>query len=87
MPNLAFNQFPFTSKIKHKKDNLKFNIFGKQFLAPKVGTICFGPGQRKIKVVFSFSSFLAFKQTKEQILVKVQPLYILNKTYFLPILG
>ena len=43
-----------------------------------MGKFCFWPGQRE-KLFFSFSSFFAFKQTKEQILFQTKPLQMLNK--------
>ena len=57
-----------------RKENTNFvNI------VPQNRQICFCLGQRKNKFVLIFSSFLAFKQTKEQILFQAQPLKMINK--------
>ena len=49
------------------------NLLFLHFFGPQIAQMCFGTGQRKT-ICFSFSSFLAFKQTKEQILFQVHPL-------------
>ena len=71
--NLQIQFLPFTSKNHHQTK------IGAQFFFNfnKNRRNCFWPGQRKT-FFFSFSSFLAFKQTKEQILFLTQPLKILN---------
>ena len=63
----------FTSKNNRQKENTK----EKKMLGPQNGQICFWLGQRKSNF-FNFSSFLAFKQTKEKILIQVQPLKIIK---------
>ena len=62
--------FPFAKK----KIRRTFFLVG-----PENGQICVYTGQRKNHIYFSFSSFLAFIQTKEQILLQAQPLKMLNK--------
>ena len=47
--------------------------------ASKIGKVDFAHGEGKH--FFSFSAVFAFKQTKEHILLQVQPLKMLNKEF------
>ena len=62
--------------IKNKIKNFFFFFFF--FFSPQNGQIFFGLGQIKNKFI-EFSSFFAFKQTREQFLIQAQPLKMRNK--------
>ena len=69
---------PFTSKNNLQTESLKFD-FIKQIVLPTNWTNLFLTCSKEKTIFFSFSKFLAFKQTKEHILFQVQPLKMLNK--------
>ena len=60
------------SKNSRWKENSKLIFLILYFVGPQNGQIWFGPGQWE-NYLFRFSSFLAFKITKEQILFQTQP--------------
>ena len=74
--NLQIPSFYF----KEQSPNRKFEIwfYKTNCLAHKLDKFVFDLFEGK-KKKFSFSKFLAFKQTKEHILFQVQPLKMLNK--------